>query len=226
MCFSLEADLVAGALVLPVGALALREVRAPRELLLAALPLVLAAHQLTEAVVWAGVEGRVPDQAAHVAAVAYVVVALPLLPTLVPAAVLLVARTGRRRWVAPFLALGAVVTVHLARLVVENGVRVEAHPHALVYRIGLHDPELWTGLYVLATMGACLVAGHRLVVAFGVVNLVGLTVVALAYRDAFASLWCLYAALSSLLVLAHLVHSHPGPGAAAGARPGARTAAA
>ncbi|MDN4171496.1 hypothetical protein QWY28_00920 [Nocardioides sp. SOB77] len=204
MCFSLEADLVAGAALLPVGALALREVRAARELPFAALPLVLATHQLVEAVVWAGVEGHVAAGPAHAAAVAYVVVALPLLPTLLPVAVLLLARPGRRRWVAPFLALGVVVTAHLARVVAENGVRVEAHPHALVYRIGLHDAELWTGLYVLATMGACLVAGHRVVVAFGLVNLVGLTVVAVAYREAFASLWCLYAALSSLLVLVHL----------------------
>ena len=42
--------------------------------------------------------------------------------------------------------------------------------------------------------------------AFGVVNLVGLTVVAWAYRDAFASLWCVYAAVSSVLVLVHLAH--------------------
>jgi hypothetical protein len=38
-----------------------------------------------------------------------------------------------------------------------------------------------------------------------VVNLVGLVVVALVYRDAFASLWCVYAALSSIFVVVHMV---------------------
>ena len=41
--------------------------------------------------------------------------------------------------------------------------------------------------------------------AFGVLNLVGLVVVAVLYYQAFASLWCIYAAVMSVLVLVHMV---------------------
>lgn len=37
----------------------------------------------------------------------------------------------------------------------------------------------------------------------------GLTVVGLAYAQAFASLWCVYAALVSVVVLVHMVWRNP-----------------
>ena len=36
-------------------------------------------------------------------------------------------------------------------------------------------------------------------------NLVGLSVVAVVYEEAFTSLWCVWAACTSLLVLLHMV---------------------
>lgn len=205
MCFSVEANLVAGAVVAPLGVLALREVRDdPAALPLASLPVLFAAHQVTEALVWAGADGTLPQQLADRAAVAYVWFALPVLPLLVPIAVSLVARPDRARWCWPFALLGAVVAVVMGSAVAD-GIRTSAHDHAIVYHVGLDRPTLWTVLYVVATMGGPLLSGHRWLVAFGLANLVGLTAVALAYVEAFASLWCLHAALSSVLVLVHLV---------------------
>lgn len=204
MCFSAGADLVAGAVMVPLGVLSLAQVRAPREVAYAALPLLFGAHQLVESLVWRGAEGEVATSTAHVAAVAYVVFALPVLPVLVPTAVLLLDR-ARRRVIAPFLALGLLVCAVMSHAILSNGVRIEVHPHALVYRIGLHDAEIWTGLYVLSVMGACLVSVYPGVKLFGLLNLVGLSIVALAYKEAFASLWCVYAALASLVVLVHML---------------------
>ena len=48
-------------------------------------------------------------------------------------------------------------------------------------------------------------SGYPSVVAFGVFNLAGLAVVAALYFQAFASLWCIYAAVTSVLVLVHMV---------------------
>jgi hypothetical protein len=47
-------------------------------------------------------------------------------------------------------------------------------------------------------------SSHRWLRAFGAVNLVGAVVVFAAHKAAFASLWCFWAALASVLVLAHL----------------------
>ena len=64
---------------------------------------------------------------------------------------------------------------------------------------------MWTVLYVVAVIGPSLLSGYPSIVAFGVLNLVGLSVVALVYDEAFTSLWCVWAACTSLLVLLHMV---------------------
>ncbi len=205
MCFSVEADLVAGTALLPVAALSLREVRCAREVPFAALPLLFAGHQLVEAVVWAGAEGHVSGGLQHLAAVAYAVFALPVLPTLVPLAVLLLEPPGSaRRRVAPFVGLGLLVSVFLAWALVTGGVQATAHPHAITYGVDLPMGWLWAGLYIVAVIGPSLLSGYRSIVAFGALNLVGLTVVAIVYAQAFASLWCIYAAAASVTVLVHM----------------------
>lgn len=72
MCFSVEADLVVGVALLPVGVLALREVRQANEVPFASLPLLFAAHQLVEAFVWAGAGGQVSSGLQHAATLIYV----------------------------------------------------------------------------------------------------------------------------------------------------------
>ncbi len=205
MCFSVQADLVAGIALLPVAAVSLREVRHVREVPFAALPLLFALHQLVEAVVWAGVEGHVSAATQHAAAMAYLIFAFPVLPILMPTAVLLLEPRDSRLRVAPFVALGAVVATYFALAVLTGPVEVVAHPHALSYVAQLENGVLWTGLYIVAVIGPSLLSGYPSIVAFGVVNLVGLTVVALVYAEAFASVWCVCAAFSSIFITLHMV---------------------
>lgn len=205
MCFSAQADVTAGLLLLPVGLASLREVRRVREVPFAALPLLFALHQLIEAVVWAGAEGDVSAGVGKAAAVAYLTMALPVIPTLLPVAVLLLEPRALRVRVAPFVALGLVVSAYFVYALVTEPFEVIAHPHALEYDTGLSNGDFWAVLYILAVVGGSVLSGYRTIIAFGVLNLVGLTVVAYLYKEAFVSLWCVYAACTSVLVLTHMV---------------------
>lgn len=204
MCFSPEADLVAGLALVPVATATLRSVRAVRQLPLACLPAIFAAHQLVEAVVWAGTEGTVSSTWQHAAMVVYLAVALPLLPALVPIAVALVEPPERRRRTLPFVALGLVVGAYLTWVIATHDLQVHAQPHALDYSTGMTHGVPWTMAYIVAVVGVCLVSGYRSLVVFGVLNAVGLTVVLLIYTQAFLSLWCVYAAVVSVCVVLHL----------------------
>jgi hypothetical protein len=205
MCFSVEADLVAGIALLPVGVMTLREVRHVREVPFAALPLLFAAHQLVEALVWAGTAGDVSSGVQQAAALAYVLFAWSVLPTLMPLAVLLLEPRGARLRVAPFVVLGVVVSAVLAAAVLQGPVGVYVHPHARAYSTGLAHEGMWTVLYIVAVIGPSMLSGYPSIVAFGLLNLVGLAVVALVYAEAFASVWCVYAALTSVLMWLHMV---------------------
>jgi hypothetical protein len=203
MCFSITADLVVGTALVPVAVATLREVKHWREVPFALLPTVFAAHQFIEAAVWPN--GVVSPGLAHLATRVYVFIALPLLPALVPWAILMLEPRGARLRVAPFAVLGTVVAAYLAVVVLTEPVEARKGPHALQYQIGVHDGYVWAVLYVIAVIGPALLSGYRSIVVFGLANLVGLIVVAVLYVNAFASLWCIYAAALSVLALVHMV---------------------
>jgi hypothetical protein len=206
VCFSVQADVVAGVVLLPMAIVSLHEVRHVRELPFASLPLLFALHQLVEAVVWARFEGyAVPDGLWTSAVWVYVGFAMVVLPVLFPLSVLLLEPQGSRLRVAPFVALGVVMSVIFAVEVFSARVTVVEHPHALEYATGLDHGGLLSVGYVVAVIGPALLSGYRSIVVFGLVNLVGLLVVAVVYLDAFASLWCVYAALTSALVMVHMI---------------------
>ncbi|HWF68726.1 MAG TPA: DUF6629 family protein [Mycobacterium sp.] len=200
----MTADVVAGTVLLPVAALSLREVKSPRELPFALLPTIFSLHQFIEAAVWAGQDGDRSVGFVHLAVLAYVLIAFALLPTYVPLAVLLLEPTGARLRVAPFVVLGAIVSAYLAFAVLSHPVVVHRLPHALSYHTGVENGALWVVLYIVAVIGPALMSGYRSIVAFGLLNLIGLTVVAVLAIRGFASLWCIYAAAASFLVLLHM----------------------
>ncbi|BCZ25153.1 DUF6629 domain-containing protein [Mycobacterium senriense] len=131
MCFSITADLVVGTALVPVAVATLREVKHWREVPFALLPTIFAVHQFIEAAVWPN--GVVSPGLAHLAMRAYVFIALPLLPALVPWAILMLEPRGARLRVAPFALLGTVVSVYLAVVVLAEPVTVTKGPHALQY---------------------------------------------------------------------------------------------
>ncbi len=206
----MTADLVAGTALVPVAALTLRKVKYRRELLFAALPALFSAHQLLEVAVWAGLDGRVSPGLAEFAMRAYLFIAWPLLPTYMPLAVMLIDKR-RRAAVAPLLVLGLIVSGYLGYVVLANPVEVIRHAHGLEYATVVAHPLFWAVLYIVTVIVSLLMSSYRWIVAFGVLNLIGLILVAVFYVQSFASLWCFFAAGSSLLILMHMIRQRATP---------------
>ena len=93
MCLSAEVDLVAGLVIGAAGVDALRHAEDRKEIAVAALPVLLGAHQLIEAIAWWGLEDRVPAIAGNVAVWVYLLLAFGVLPIFVPLAMVLLAAT-------------------------------------------------------------------------------------------------------------------------------------
>ena len=69
--------------------------------------------------------------------------------------------------------------------------------------------DLWHGNalafgYVVATCGSLLLSGRPVVRGFGAVNLLAVCALAWADRNGFVSLWCAWAAITSIAIAAHL----------------------
>jgi hypothetical protein len=210
MCFSAQADVVMGVAVGAVGVDTLRHVTDRRELPLALLPLLFAVHQLVEAFVWWGLDGTVPLGLGRAAAVAYLIIAF-VLPVLVPLTVVAIEPDRVRRRVMLGLAgLGAVVSTVLVLAVVTDPVALADRGLHVSYDVGLGGGGVLTELYVVAVCGAFLASSSRRIVVFGALNLVAVAVLGFLTLDGVISLWCAWAAVTSVLIDLHLRTSHRG----------------
>ncbi|MET9118444.1 DUF6629 family protein, partial [Streptomyces longwoodensis] len=114
----------------------------------------------------------------------------------------------RRRLLLP-LASGAVTAVLLAHALATRTVRAEIRGHTVGYVLGLPHPELLVAGYLVATVGAFLLSGDRVLVTLGVLVAVGALVCGALWRLEFVSTWCAVAAVCSVVVWAWVGRRSP-----------------
>ncbi|MET7700483.1 DUF6629 family protein [Streptomyces sp. NPDC005485] len=211
MCWSATADLVAGVGIGAVGVACVARVRRRGDLPLAALPLLLGAHQIVESVVWDSGGGRGP------ATVAWAVIALPLLAVWVPLGVVCAApRRALRRLMIP-LAIGLATAVPLTYALATRPVTAQVRGHTVGYAIGLPHAALLVAGYLLATIGSLLLSGERGLLLLGVLVAVGALICWTVWQREFVSTWCALAAVCSVVLFGWVQGR-------SGAPPGARQA--
>ncbi len=204
MCFSPEADLITGAVITAVGIDASRHVAHRAERPLAALPILFGVHQMTEAVVWWDIEGRVPEGLGPAFAWLYLAIAFGLVPWLVPWMVRRIEPDdGRRRAMAGLVGVGVVVAILLMSTIVRGPIHVVDGGNYLAYDVPLAMGGYVTALYILATCGSLLLASDRYVVSFGAINLAAVVGLAVLLSAGVISLWCVWAAVTSVVVALH-----------------------
>ena len=205
MCFSAESDFAAAAILTPLAIASLRAAPAPRYLPIAALPAIFAVHQFIEGFVWLGFEGSVSTGVSTFATHLYLAIAQILLPLLVPAAVLLIEPQRRRRWVmAGCLAIGTLTAARFGWIIFAHDVGARESEHVVLYFTDIHI-GVWATLgYILATCVPVVLSSKPYLRAFGIANVVGLSLAALVRYESVTSVWCLYAGFASVLVLVFL----------------------
>jgi len=211
MCFSAEADLVAGVAVAAVGVDALRHVRRPREVAIAGLPLLLATHQLTEVFVWTDLQHRVPPVESGGAAVSlYALVAFVVVPALVPLAVLAVEPANdRRRLMVPFAVLGCLVAAAYAGAMGQRPVVAAIAGHHISYDTGLKPGATMAALYIVAVCVPLFASSYSRIVVFGACNAVAVALLIFMSEEELTSLWCAWAAVTSTVIAVHLRMLNP-----------------
>jgi len=209
MCFSAEANFVGSGALGAIGVVTLTRVRHRRELLFAALPLLFAIHQFIEGFVWLGLDGVLSSTVAHNMGAAFMLYAQGLLPFLLPLSVLLFEPNGySRRRMIPFLVLGAATTLYILWALTAYPLQLYIRGNSIVYINQATNNMAVAVLYVIATCGSLFFSKVRAMVMFGVANLIILLAVMELKRYAFTSLWCAYAAVASVIILAYFWRSH------------------
>jgi len=204
VCFSATANFVGGAGLAAVGVVTLTKVKHRRELLFASLPVLFAVHQFTEGFVWLGLDGVLSPTVTHDMGAAFMLYAQGLLPFLLPLSVLLFEPDGKgRRRMLPFAVLGLATTLYMLWALTAYPLQVYVRGNSIVYINAATNNTTVAILYVIATCGSLFFSQVRIMVAFGAANLAILLTVMGFKRYAFTSLWCAYAAIASIIILAY-----------------------
>ena len=204
MCFSAAANFVGSGVLGAIGVVTLSRVKHRRELLFAALPTLFAVHQFIEGFVWLGLDGVLRPAVAHGMGAAFMLYAQGLLPFLLPLGVLLFEPSvKRRRRMLPFLLVGGGTALYTLWALTAHSLQVYIRQNSIVYINPATNNTAVAVLYVIATCGSLFFSKIKDMVVFGAANLTILLVVMAVKRYAFTSLWCAYAAVASLIILAY-----------------------
>ena len=137
-------------------------------------------------------------------AAAFMLYAQGLLPFLLPLSVLLFEPDVRcRRRMLPFLVVGSLTALYILWALTAYPLQVSIERNSIVYINAATDNTAVAILYVIATCGSLFFSRERDMVIFGAANLIILLTVMAFRRYAFTSLWCAYAAVASVIILAY-----------------------
>lgn len=209
MCFSATVNFVGSAALGAAGVVTLTKVKHRRELLFAAMPLLFAIHQFIEGFVWLGLDGILSAKVAHDMGAAFMLYAQGLLPFLTPLAVYLfepnAKSRGRMLW---FAVMGGAETLYILWALTAFPTQVYVQKNSIVYMNQATNNLAVALIYVIVTCGSLFFSQIRMMVLFGAANLAILLIVMAVKRYAFTSVWCAYAAVASVIILAYFWASH------------------
>lgn len=204
MCSSAAANFVGSGVLATVGVVTLTRVKHRRELLFASLPTLFAIHQFIEGFVWLGLDGILSPKVTHNMGAAFMLYAQGLLPFLLPLSVFLFeADAVSRKRMLPFLVIGSLTTLYVLWALTAYPLQVFVEGSSIVYINQATNNTFVAILYVIATCGSLLFSKIKDMVIFGVANVAILLVVMAVKRYAFTSIWCAYAAVASVIILAY-----------------------
>jgi hypothetical protein len=203
VCFSATANFVGSGALAALGVVTLTKVKHRRELLFASLPTLFAVHQFIEGFVWLGLDGILSPGVTRDMGAAFMLYAQGLLPFLLPLSVFLFEPDGKgRRRMLPFLVIGGGTALYILWALTAYPLEIYVRGDSIVYINPATNNTAVAVFYVIATCGSLFFSNVRAMVVFGAANLIVLLVVMEVKRYAFTSLWCAYAAITSLIILA------------------------
>ncbi len=104
-----------------------------------------------------------------------------------------------------FVVLGAIAGAYLLVAVLSGDVFAHSVEHTIQYGGAGRFADAATVLYVVATCGAPLFSGFRAIVWFGIANVVAVAGFVIVQAEGLTSLWCLWAAVVSILIYVQFV---------------------
>ncbi len=202
MCFSATASFTAAGFLAVFALIAHRMVQHPRQRLFATIPLLFAVQQAAEGIVWLSFKDESLLFLRMPAAYIFLFFAFMVWPTWIPVSLAQLCRW--RSWYASlfFVLVGIATSIFLGFHMFTHPLIVQANNHHIIYRYPHSQLWYWltTASYLVATVGPFMYQPSYLMKLSGFFLFATSVVSYIVYFEAFASIWCFFGALLSVLV--------------------------
>jgi hypothetical protein len=213
MCFSATGSFVVSGVIAGIGIASVRQEKAPSHRMLAVIPLLFAAQQVAEGVVWLTMDRPGLRVVHHAAIATFLAFALVLWPAWVPLSLRMIERSpSARSRLTVLSAMGAVVAACAAVILMRGRPEAAVVGHSLTYSYAAPGPSIVLALYLPAYVVPSLlpffVSTMSKAKLMGVVLTVALIATFLIKREALTSVWCFFAAIFSVVVVLGISADH------------------
>ena len=213
MCFSPTASFVSSAVIGSIGVATLYQSKSPRAILMASTPLLFGAQQMIEGFIWLKIghmpfgDDPYPIQSSPLLYL-YCFFAFILWPTFSPVAVAILERGSvRKHWFLGFIIVGVITSIYFSYELFRFPLVAFVSHHHIEYHLNHRIPMLVIVLYCVASVASCFFSRHKWIVHYGWILLLSLIASYIAYTEAFASVWCFFAAILSAILYLHFSRS-------------------
>lgn len=204
MCFSPEASFTAAAVITSVGVISLKKARTSSYKLLACIPLFFGLQQFVEGFVWLSLLYERFAYLQNISAIGFVIFAWIIWPFWIPMVMGRIEYDNTRKKVIKYiLYLGVFVSLVLTYTLVFRNVKAEILDCSIIYNfdVSTNIHAFFGALYLIVTVVPTLVSKVPKVWLLGVMNILAYAGTKLLISDRILSIWCYFAAITSMIVL-------------------------
>lgn len=211
MCFSAEASFGASVIITTIGVVAYKKANKTPFRLLAVIPLFFGVRQFLEGIVWLGLSHESFEPFLPMSTYGFIIFAWVIWPIYIPFSLWKLEKHSWRKKILLALTLvGLLTSLALIYVMISRPIQPKIVDCGIFYNFnGTHSlTKLISVFYLSSSVLSTLVSSVRKMWIFGILNLITYSVSKIYYHDQIISVWCFFAAITSILMLWIIKHQY------------------
>ena len=203
MCFSAGASFTAGVVLSAVGVATQRKVKKPNQRLFAAIPLLFSFQQFAEGVLWVTLRSGEHDWLQNAATYIFLIIALVIWPVMVPLSMWFMEKAKKRKKIlASLIVIGGMVSLFFAFCLISYDVtpQIKGFHLQYIYEFPQTPAVIAALFYPVLTVVPLFISSVKWMWLLGILISASGLVTFIFFEQYGASVWCFFAALSSVVI--------------------------
>lgn len=210
MCFSASASFGTGMALALIGTASIKNSNTPGLKMLSSIPLLLSVQQFTEGIVWLSLTNPKYEDLGNISIFTFLIFAELVWPVFLPLSFLILEDSAKRRKILKILFIfGIIQAIYLGYGMMAYPVNAVVAGSHIKYFLDFPGANHWTAgiFYILATGLSPFISGNKRIHLIGIIIICSYIFTRLFYTDYIISVWCFFATLISLVILAVIKQS-------------------